>query len=188
MCCALTPGTDGQLYNLARSSSAANTSKSGLHNRGVTASPAGRAHGDEEQALGSKDGFLALDMISGQGAMQMQEQQLLLQEQDQQQAGYMQQRSTAIESIESTISELGQIFGQLAQMVAQQGETVQRIDDDVVQVVDHVEGAQRELLKYYASIANNRWLMLKIFGVLIVFFLRTCRVATTLTPVFILIS
>jgi hypothetical protein len=32
-----------------------------------------------------------------------------------------------------------------------------------------VSGAQRELLKYYASVTSNRWLMLKIFGVLIIF-------------------
>ena len=54
-------------------------------------------------------------------------------------------------------------------MVAEQRETVQRIDADTVDIASNVSGAQRELLKYYASISNNRWLMLKIFGVLIVF-------------------
>lgn len=82
---------------------------------------------------------------------------------------YIQSRSTAIESIESTISELGQIFTQLATMVAEQRETVQRIDADTVDIASNVSGAQRELLKYYASISSNRWLMLKVFGVLIVF-------------------
>ena len=33
----------------------------------------------------------------------------------------------------------------------------------------NVSGAQRELLKYYASVSSNRWLMVKIFGVLIIF-------------------
>jgi syntaxin 5 len=82
---------------------------------------------------------------------------------------YIQSRSTAIESIESTIAELGQIFTQLAQMVAEQRETVQRIDADTVDIASNIGGAQRELLKYYASISSNRWLMLKVFGVLIVF-------------------
>jgi syntaxin 5 len=82
---------------------------------------------------------------------------------------YIQTRSSAIESIESTIAELGQIFSQLAHMVAEQHETVQRIDADTVDIASSVSGAQRELLKYYASISSNRWLMLKIFGVLIVF-------------------
>lgn len=54
-------------------------------------------------------------------------------------------------------------------MVAQQGEMVTRIDDDVHDVADNVSGAQRELLKYYESISSNRMLMLKIFGVMIIF-------------------
>ncbi|OBZ79502.1 Integral membrane protein sed5 [Grifola frondosa] len=116
--------------------------------------------------------ILALDLGSaeegtashnGDAFMQMQ----LVEQQD----NYIQSRSTAIESIESTIAELGQIFTQLAQMVAEQRETVQRIDADTVDIASNVSGAQRELLKYYASISSNRWLMLKIFGVLIVFFL-----------------
>jgi syntaxin 5 len=47
---------------------------------------------------------------------------------------YIQSRSTAIESIESTISELGSIFSQLAGMVAEQRETVQRIDADTTDI------------------------------------------------------
>ena len=54
-------------------------------------------------------------------------------------------------------------------MVAEQRETVQRIDADTIDIASKFGGAQRELLKYYASISNNRWLMLKVFGVLIVF-------------------
>lgn len=106
--------------------------------------------------------FLALDM--GQAPQSDQYMQMQMVENGGSEA-YMQQRSTAIESIESTISELGQIFGQLAHMVAEQRDTVQRIDSDVYDVADNVSGAQRELLKYYASVSSNRWLMLKIFGV-----------------------
>lgn len=54
-------------------------------------------------------------------------------------------------------------------MVAEQRETVQRIDADTTDIAANVSGAQRELLKYYASVTSNRWLMLKIFGVLIIF-------------------
>lgn len=113
---------------------------------------------------------LALDLVSAEeggpmngGFSQMQ----LVEQQD----SYIQQRSSAIESIETTIAELGQIFTQLAHMVAEQRETVQRIDADTQDIMSNVSGAQRELLKYYASISSNRWLMLKVFGVLIVFFL-----------------
>ena len=85
------------------------------------------------------------------------------------QDSYIQQRSTAIESIETTIAELGQIFSQLANMVAEQRDTVQRIDADTHDIVANVEGGQRELLKVLARVSNSRWLMLKIFGILIVF-------------------
>jgi len=129
---------------------------------------------DKGKGRASQNGdVLALDLVSaeegsgsenGGGAfMQMQ----LVEQQD----TYIQSRSTAIESIESTIAELGTIFTQLANMVAEQRETVQRIDADTLDIASNVQGAQRELLKYYASISSNRWLMLKVFGVLIVFFL-----------------
>ena len=167
------------LYNLARNVPPSQPAplhthgQSTLQKRATASSAAAR----EDEASSAEKGFLALNMMETGGAQQ----QMMLQEFEDQQSSYLQQRSNAIESIESTISELGQIFGQLAHMVAQQGETVQRIDDDVMQVSDHVEGARRELLKYYASMSNNRWLMLKIFGVLIVFFLGTYARAQPLT-------
>ncbi|KAJ7675377.1 t-SNARE [Mycena rosella] len=114
---------------------------------------------------------LALDLDSAEEGIGSQngafQQMQLVEQQD----TYIQSRSTAIESIETTIAELGQIFTQLATMVSEQRETVQRIDADTLDIASNVSGAQRELLKYYASISSNRWLMLKIFGVLIVFFL-----------------
>jgi syntaxin 5 len=41
---------------------------------------------------------------------------------------YIQQRGQAIEAIEATINELGSIFGQLATMVSEQSEMIERID------------------------------------------------------------
>ncbi|WOO85127.1 Integral membrane protein sed5 [Vanrija pseudolonga] len=133
--------------------------------------------GKARAAPGEGADFLALNLdgdgkaTSGQHADAGGYQQMQLVEQQVSGDNYIQSRSTAIESIESTIAELGQIFSQLANMVAEQRETVQRIDADVTDISANVSGAQRELLKYYASISSNRWLMLKIFGVLIIFFL-----------------
>ncbi|KAF2030293.1 syntaxin-5 [Setomelanomma holmii] len=97
--------------------------------------------------------------------------QLLLMEEAQPQNAYIQERGRAIESIESTIQELGGIFSQLAQMVSEQGEQIQRIDANTEDVVDNVEGAQRELMKYWSRVQGNRWLVAKMFGVLMIFFL-----------------
>ena len=62
---------------------------------------------------------------------------------------YIQQRGEAIEAIERTIADLGGIFGQLAQMVSEQAEQIQRIDANTDDVVDNVEGARREVMKYW---------------------------------------
>jgi len=35
----------------------------------------------------------------------------------------------------------------------------------------NIEAAHGEILKYFQSVSKNRWLMIKIFGVLIFFFL-----------------
>jgi syntaxin 5 len=94
--------------------------------------------------------------------------QLLLMEEAQPANAYIQERGQAIEAIERTINELGSIFGQLASMVSEQGEMLQRIDANTEDVVDNVQGAQRELLKYWNRVQGNRWLVAKMFGVLMV--------------------
>ena len=96
------------------------------------------------------------------------DQQLLVMEEAQAGNSYVQARGEAIDAIERTIGELGGIFGQLAQMVSEQSEMIQRIDTNTDDVVDNVQGAQRELLRYWSRISSNRWLIAKLFGVLMV--------------------
>jgi len=110
--------------------------------------------------------LLTLDPPSGNQSAQ----QLAVMEEGGQ-GTYIQARGEAIEAIERTITELGGIFGQLAQMVGEQSEMIQRIDHETEDVVTNVEGGQRELLKYFAKVSSNRWLIVKMFGVLMIFFL-----------------
>ena len=46
-----------------------------------------------------------------------------------------------------------------------------RIDANVEETQLNVEAAHSEILKYFKSVSSNRWLMIKIFGVLIIFFI-----------------
>ena len=78
-------------------------------------------------------------------------------------------RTEALQNVERTITELGGIFQQLATMVAEQGEMAVRIDENVDDAVMNVDSAQTHLLKYLNRISSNRWLIMKIFGVLIFF-------------------
>jgi len=119
--------------------------------------------------MGGDDGASA---ASGGGApssqMTQQMQQLaLIDETD----SYIQERSDAMQNIESTVVELGQIFTQLATMVKEQEEMIQRIDANVADTELNVEAAHGEILKYFQSVTSNRWLMIKVFLVLIVFFI-----------------
>lgn len=124
---------------------------------------------------------------------QQQQEQQMVPVQD----SYMQSRAEALQNVESTIHELSNIFTQLATMVSQQGELAirflhcfgfiyiilpflsikwhlmrgncGRIDENMDDTLANVEGAQGALLKYLNSISSNRWLMIKIFFVLVVF-------------------
>lgn len=63
------------------------------------------------------------------------------------------------------------MFNQLATMIKEQEEQITRIDSNVDDVDMNVSMAHTELLKYFQSVTSNRWLMFKVFGVLIVFFI-----------------
>ncbi|KAM9850232.1 syntaxin-5a isoform 1-T2 [Aulostomus maculatus] len=114
---------------------------------------------DETRSMGD----VAIDMSSQTNPMQLQ----LIDEQD----SYIQSRADTMQNIESTIVELGSIFQQLAHMVKEQEETIQRIDANVEDTQLNVEAAHTEILKYFQSVSSNRWLMIKIFLVLIIFFI-----------------
>ncbi|KAK9863932.1 hypothetical protein WJX84_004823 [Apatococcus fuscideae] len=95
-----------------------------------------------------------------------QQQQLqLMQPQD----TYLTSRAEALHNVESTITELGGIFQQLAHMVQEQGELTVRIDENVEETLANVDSAQAQLLKYLNSISSNRWLIMKVFFVLLAF-------------------
>ncbi|KAK9159030.1 hypothetical protein Scep_005604 [Stephania cephalantha] len=93
----------------------------------------------------------------------------LLQQVVPRQDSHTQGQASALQNVESTISELGGIFSQLATMVAQQGELAIRIDDNMEESLANVEGARSALLKHLHQISSNRWLLIKIFIVLIFF-------------------
>lgn len=108
----------------------------------------------------SASGDVSISMDGPQDTMQ------LLDQQD----AYIQERASTMETIESTIVELGQIFQQLATMVKEQEEQIMRIDSNVEESELNIEAAHGEILKYFQSVTSNRWLMAKIFLILIAFF------------------
>jgi len=126
----------------------------GFHSRSLMA-----AMEDDERA--ASNGQVAISM-DGLQAMQ---------KADHVSESYLQSRADTMQSIESTIVELGGIFQQLAHMIKEQEEIMVRIDSNVEDTAMNVEGGHAEILKYFQSVTSNRWLMVKIFGVLIFFFI-----------------
>ncbi|XP_024876108.1 syntaxin-5 [Temnothorax curvispinosus] len=124
---------------------------------------------------GKQGSLLLQEEISGNSvaidlepAMSQQLQQQFIQDDTD---AYVQSRAETMQNIESTIVELGGIFQQLAHMVKEQEEMVERIDSNIEDTELNVEAAHTEILKYFQSVTSNRWLMIKIFAVLIFFFI-----------------
>lgn len=53
--------------------------------------------------------------------------------------------------------------------VQEQGEMAVRIDENVGDTLANVDNAQTQLLKYLNTVSSNRWLVMKIFGILMIF-------------------
>jgi len=117
--------------------------------------------------MGEQQPLLNADPVNNRG---MDQAQMQLAQPD----AYLTSRQEALHQVESTILELGNIFQQLASMVHEQGEMAVRIDENVDETLTQVEAGQAQLLKYLNTISSNRWLLLKVFGIImlaLIFFL-----------------
>ena len=84
----------------------------------------------------------------------------------QSQAQVAKSRMHGMVQVEKQIAEMGSMFSKMATLVAEQGETVARIDDDVDESLTSVQSGQNELLKYFNSVSKDRQLIIKLFATL----------------------
>eukprot|EP00579_Thalassiosira_antarctica_P001153 CAMPEP_0201868614 /NCGR_PEP_ID=MMETSP0902-20130614/2419_1 /ASSEMBLY_ACC=CAM_ASM_000551 /TAXON_ID=420261 /ORGANISM="Thalassiosira antarctica, Strain CCMP982" /LENGTH=460 /DNA_ID=CAMNT_0048393973 /DNA_START=21 /DNA_END=1403 /DNA_ORIENTATION=- len=68
---------------------------------------------------------------------------------------------------EKSIAELGVMFTKMSSLVSQQGEILERIEDDVEAAGGDIDAGHDELVKVYGMTKGNRGLILKVFGILI---------------------
>lgn len=129
-----------------------------IYDGSSNASSSGSANNSESNST-----VLNMDLLQKQ---QLQKRLIMNEEES-----YLRERANAMQTVEQTIIELGGMFQQLATMIKEQDEAIQRIDSNIEDVDLNVSAAHTELLKYFQSITSNRWLMIKIFFVLIVFFI-----------------
>lgn len=79
------------------------------------------------------------------------------------------ERVDQVQDIQRQISEVYEIFTQLAGLVHKQGEQIRRIEDSMDSTLDHAENSHRNLLKALENLSGNRKLILKVFAVLTFF-------------------
>ncbi|KAJ6229809.1 syntaxin-5 [Anaeramoeba flamelloides] len=84
---------------------------------------------------------------------------------------YRESRVNVVEDIEKTIHEIGTIFSRLANLIQNQDTQIEWIDQNVDETIENIEQGEKELRKYLDGISSNRWLIFKIFAILIVFIL-----------------
>lgn len=120
-------------------------------------------------ASNSPNGHVSINMdtIPTHGSPEYQQQLQLIEQQD----AYIQDRADDMRKVEETIVELGSIFEKLAVMIHEQEEMVERIDSNVENTQTNINHAHDEILKHFQNITSNRWLMIKVFGILIFFFI-----------------
>ena len=84
--------------------------------------------------------------------------------------------SKQFEKIEKNISELGQLFLQVAGVVQSHGEIIHDIESNLDDTIAHTNEAQNELVKLFNFISGDRWLIIKMFiaitiiGMIIIYF------------------
>jgi syntaxin 5 len=66
---------------------------------------------------------------------------------------------------------MGKLFAQMSSLVLAQGETIQRIEDDVEAGLEDTAEAHRDLVFVLEVTKGNRGLVLKIFALLVFFIL-----------------
>mmetsp|Transcript_12386 Transcript_12386/g.24085 ORF Transcript_12386/g.24085 Transcript_12386/m.24085 type:complete len:408 (-) Transcript_12386:215-1438(-) len=82
---------------------------------------------------------------------------------------YLSSRVQAMNSIETHISELGEVFHQLAHMVADSRISIERIDDNVAAAQENIQQGYEQLVRTWMGVSNNRWLAAKILFVIMFF-------------------
>mmetsp|Transcript_19614 Transcript_19614/g.52925 ORF Transcript_19614/g.52925 Transcript_19614/m.52925 type:complete len:316 (-) Transcript_19614:394-1341(-) len=113
---------------------------------------------------GADEDDQAVDTVIDIGAMASSQEQV----QALMPSSYLESRANAVESVQSTIVELGNIFQQLQSVVAEQQLMVERIDAETSDTVSTVDSTQRQLMRMYQNMSGNR-LAMKVLAMLVFF-------------------
>lgn len=81
---------------------------------------------------------------------------------------YYEERGAAVQNIEKLMNDLSQMFNRISEMVYRQGEMINRIDNNTDVALNNLNATQNELIKLKDDVSSNRWLLMKVFLIIIV--------------------
>lgn len=73
------------------------------------------------------------------------------------------------EAVETSLAKMGKLFTEMASLVMEQGETIERIEDDVEAGLEDTKLALDSLTSTYEMTKGNRSMIVKIFVLIVVF-------------------
>ena len=80
-----------------------------------------------------------------------------------------QNRLQEAQQAERTLAELGTMFTKMTSLISQQGEVLEKVEDDVEAGLQEIIGGENEIQNLYAIRKGNRGLIIKLFSLLIFF-------------------
>lgn len=102
-------------------------------------------------------------------AQQQEEENMHVQIQERQARRATKSRLENAQQAESKLAELGTLFGKMSTLISQQGEVLEKVEDDVEAAYMDVSAGGEEIQTLYSIKKGNRALILKVFGILIFF-------------------
>ena len=90
-------------------------------------------------------------------------QQIMTQKESQ----YYQSRLKEVQEIEKTMGEISSMMNRLSQMTYEHSFLIENISKNTDIALEHVEKGEREVKKILENVKNNRWLLIRIFMIII---------------------
>lgn len=81
------------------------------------------------------------------------------------------ERYDFVRNVEQSITEIASMFQKLSEIVASQEYDIQRIDDNANEASSNLMNGAKQIERFYEKTKQNRWLIMKISAILIVFVL-----------------
>jgi len=79
------------------------------------------------------------------------------------------ERYDMVRSVETSVTKISEMFAKLSEIIASHDYEIERIDQNTKAALESFKEGEKNIEEFYNKVKNNKWLILKIFAVLLVF-------------------